>query len=336
MTHPTDLELVEFVDGLLTEPDAGVVRLHLDVCDLCRALVTDIGPANWSEQAPTAAAPLTSGGLKDGFASTHGDPKPGELWHLEWEEDATLALVLAVDPNRVHIVPVVVDTDAANEAIVRISADDGPLGVDLAAWVSLVASVSVGVLYVSFGSVSAAAVAQVHRLASGGRTLASSCDGVTAGYARVATVVGRLSAAQWAGASTQDPVDLRKRAQDLGISVAKLSQDLAVAPGEITELFRGQRAPSAKEAEALSNILQIDLVDISRTPTIPEDIVRSIERPAWRPRLRDRARQRGISEAAARQQLAVDLLPVAARTTGTARGRPDWNQLIAEVLADDG
>lgn len=161
MTHPTDLELVEFGDGLLAEPDAGVVRIHLDRCDLCRALVADIGPANWSAQAPTVAAPLTSGRLKDGFASTHGDPRPGELWHLEWEGDATLALVLAVDSNRVQIVPVVVDTSAANGTVVWISADDGPLGVDLTAWVSLVASVSVGVLYTSFGPVSAAALAQV-------------------------------------------------------------------------------------------------------------------------------------------------------------------------------
>ncbi|MGO9334453.1 MAG: zf-HC2 domain-containing protein [Acidimicrobiales bacterium] len=336
MTHPTDLELAQFVDGLLNEQDADVVRRHLDGCAACRALVADIGPANWSRRVPTAAAPFTSGGLKEGFANVPGDPRPGELWHLEWEEDAALALVLAADLSSVHIVPVVVDTDAADESVVWISADDGPLGVELAAWVGLVISVPLGVLHASFGSVNAAAFVQVRQAAATERSLASSGDMIIGGYAHIAAVIGRLSAAKWAEAPAQDPIDLRKRAQDLGISVATLAQGLAVAPGEVTELFRGQRAPSPTEVEALANILQIDVLKLRRTPTIPEDMERSIERPAWRPRLRDRARKLGISEAAARRQLAVDLLPVAARTTGPTRGRPDWNQLIAELLADDG
>ena len=191
--------------------------------------------------------------------------------------------MLAADLSRVHIVPVVVDTDAADESVVWISADDGPLGVELAGWVGLVISVPLGVLHASFGSVSAAAFVQVRQVAATERSLVSSSDMIIGGYAHIAAVIGRLSAAKWAEAPAQDPIDLRKRAQDLGISVATLAQGLAVAPGEVTELFRGQRVPSPTEVEALASILQIDVLKLSRTPTIPEDMKRSIERPACRP-----------------------------------------------------
>ncbi len=52
MTRPTDLDSLSSSTGSLNEPDAGVVRLHLDGCYLCRALVTDIGPATCLSSPP--------------------------------------------------------------------------------------------------------------------------------------------------------------------------------------------------------------------------------------------------------------------------------------------
>ena len=336
MDHPTDLDLAEFVDRQLDNVATEAIGRHLEGCGLCRALVADMGPANWSTRHPAFVAPPAPAALAAGFTRPAGEPHPGELWRLEWQHDAALALVLAVEGGRVRVVPAVVEPISTGTTIVPVSAEDSPLTIALAAWATLVSWVPMGVLDVSFGEVASPALAQLQRAVAMRQPPLSSADVAIPEYISLAAIVGRLALARWADDDMADPIDLRARSQEVGVSVTTLSEALGVSPGDVTELFRGHKVPSDDQVDVLARILEVDPRRFRRAPTIPEDMVQAIERPGWRPHLKKRARRFDISEAAARQQLAAELLPVAARTTGRSRGRPDWAQLIAEALGDDG
>ncbi len=335
MDHPTDLDLAEFVDRQLDNVATEAIRRHLDACGLCRALLADTGPANWSTNRPTLVAPSAPLALAVGFTQPAGEPHPGELWRLEWQHDAALALVLEVEGGRVRVVPAVVEPISTDTTVVLISAEDSPLTIALAAWATLVTWVPMGVLDVSFGKVASLALAELQRAVTMRRPPLSSTDAAIPEYIRLAAIVGRLALARWTDDYVADPVDLRARSQEVGVSVAILSETLGVPPSDITELFRGHKVPTDDQVNALARVLDVDPLSFSRAPTIPDDMTQAIERPGWRPHLKKRARRFGISEAAARRQLAAELLPIAARTTGRSRGQPDWTQLIAEAFGDD-
>lgn len=335
MDHPTDLDLAEFVDRQLDNVATEAVRRHLDGCEPCQALVADMGPPNWSTHEPALIAPAAPSALAAGFNRPAGEPRPGELWRLEWQHDAVLALVLAVEGGRVRVVPAMAEPIFTGTTVVLISAEDSPLAIALAAWATLVTWVPQGVFHVSFGEVASPALAQLLRAVAMRRPPLSSSDVAIPEYVNLAAIVGRLALARWIDDDVADPVDLRARSQEVGVSVAALSETLGLTSSDVTELFRGHRVPTDEQVDVLARILEVDPRRLSRAPTIPEDMAQAIERPVWRPHIQKRARRFGISEAAARRQLAAELLPVAARTTGRSRGRPDWTQLIAEALGDD-
>lgn len=335
MDHPTDLDLAEFVDRQLDNVATEAIRRHLDACGLCRALLADMDPANWSTNLPTLVAPSAPLALAVGFTQPAGEPHPGELWRLEWQHDAALALVLEVEGERVRVVPAVVEPISTGTAAVLISAEDSPLLVAVEAWATLVTWVPIGAFHVSFGEVASLALARLQRAAGMRRPTLSSIDAAIPEYVNLAAVVGRLAHARWTDDDVADPIDLRARAQEVGVSVATLSETLGLTPSDVTELFRGHKVPTDDQVDVLARVLDVDPRRFSRAPSIPEDMAQAIERPGWRPHLQKRAHRFGISEAAARRQLAAELLPVAARTTGHSRGRPDWTQLIAEALGDD-
>lgn len=335
MDHPTDLDLAEFVDRQLDDIAMEAIGRHLDGCGRCRAVVADMGPPNWSTRQPILMAPPAPAALAAGFTRPAGEPHPGELWRLEWQHDAALALVLAVEGGRVRVVPAVVEPISTGTTVVLISAEDSPLTIALAAWATLVTWVPMGVLDVSFGEVASPALAQLQRAVTMRRPPLSSTDAAVPEYVSLAAIVGRLALARWTDDDVADPVDLRARSQEVGVSVATLSETLGVTPSDVTELFRGHKVPTDDQVDVLARILEVDPRRFSQAPTIPEDMVQAIERPRWRPHLQKRARRFGISEAAARRQLAAELLPIAARTTGRSRGRADWAQLIAEAFGDD-
>lgn len=335
MDHPTDLDLAEFVDRQLDNVATEEIRHHLGGCGRCRTLVADMGPANWSTHQPTLVAPPAPPALAGGFTRPAGEPHPGELWRLEWQHDAALALVLAVEGARVRVVPAMVEPISTGTNVVLISAEDSPLAIALAAWATLVTWVPQGVFHVSLGEVAPPALAQLERAVAMRRPALSSTDAAIPEYVNLAAIVGRLALARWTDDDVADPIDLRARAQEVGVSVATLSEALGLTPSDVTELFRGHKVLTDDLVDILARVLDAEPHRLSRAPTIPEDMAQAIERPGWRPHLQKRAHRFGISEAAARRQLAAELLPVAARTTGRSRGRPDWTQLIAEALGDD-
>ncbi|MGH9077805.1 MAG: helix-turn-helix domain-containing protein [Acidimicrobiales bacterium] len=69
-----------------------------------------------------------------------------------------------------------------------------------------------------------------------------------------------------------DPIDLRARAQEIGVSVATLSETLGFTPSDVTDLFRGHKVPTDDQVDVLARVLDVDPHRFSQAPSIPEDI----------------------------------------------------------------
>lgn len=176
MDHPTDLDLAEFVDRQLPAVEAEAIQGHLEGCARCRALVAEIGPANWTARAPALVVPPAPQELVAGFNRPPAEPRVGELWRLEWEHDAALALVLEVAGRQIRVVPTLAEPIPVGASLVQIATKDSPLQVALAAWAGLVTWLPEGVFHVSFGQVSCDVTARVHRAVAMKRPLLSPND----------------------------------------------------------------------------------------------------------------------------------------------------------------
>lgn len=147
--HLSDVELVEFADGALTRSQRAAVSSHLGECPWCQLRLGGVGdrpdldpPADFRLN----AAPTIPAALSAAFRSEQPAVAAGQLWRLERDGAADLGLVVDVDETYAVVVPVSFDTDMADAYSVVVSADDSPLGLALALFVSERTTVAVDVL----------------------------------------------------------------------------------------------------------------------------------------------------------------------------------------------
>lgn len=124
--HPLDIELADLVDGAAGEPLATRLGAHLAGCFLCRVKLLRL----------TGAPPPGAGGAAlpcPAFVMPELDPSAeptaGELW-LAGGDERTLVLVVRATGDQVSVVPVTLDTEAADDGAVVV--DQSPFRAPLA------------------------------------------------------------------------------------------------------------------------------------------------------------------------------------------------------------
>lgn len=131
--HPPDVDLVDFVDGLLDAAGRRIVEEHLTACLSCRIKhqrMAQTPPIDLTDIRDIAVPQF------DAVDVEEADPtaaRAGELW-LTATDDAAMVLVAKVRPNGwgVVVVPVVFDIEVADSGTLVLDEAASPLAVPIA------------------------------------------------------------------------------------------------------------------------------------------------------------------------------------------------------------
>lgn len=127
--HPLDIELVDYVDGLLDAGDASQIEEHIAACLQCR-----IRRGRLSPERPIYLTPLADINVPQvNWIETTADVSPaaGQLWVTSGSE-GLVVLVRKADDDEATVVPVVFDVEVADHECVVIPKDVSPLGTPIA------------------------------------------------------------------------------------------------------------------------------------------------------------------------------------------------------------
>lgn len=336
MSHPTDLELVDFVDGLLEEPRRDEVRQHAANCPSCAALIAE------------AASPIEDQGhdrplkvdaptqMVAGFRAEPGPVARGGMWRLEWAGVAEMVLVDQIEGTRAVVAPMVFDPLAGDERTRLLEASSSPFQLAAAVWTGLRRHAPVSAFAQHFGDVAPDVLDRV--LADGhdgelGGVIRSAGEEAAAVRARLIMHLERFQEAKWAPPeAAAELFDVAGRLKQLGLRPSDLATQLDMLPADVTDVLRKRRGFTPTQAKAAAELLGMDPDVLSAAPPAPSALVIELQQPRWRPALIDQARRAGISEHEARTRAVQPVLAMAARTTGEKRGEPDWAQLVGDQL----
>jgi hypothetical protein len=175
MTHPTTTELHDALSGL---GDLAAISAHLDECIACRVWSARLAqsaqleaPGSHAIEAIARASQTVAGLGSISDADTDGEPKEGELWRVGQSEAALVWVRKNFGDGVVDSVPVVLDTNFADEQSVLVPAGLSPLMVDLAAMTALRTHLDVGAFINRIGTLDVAGqIEEVIQAARQGRT----------------------------------------------------------------------------------------------------------------------------------------------------------------------
>lgn len=323
--HPEDVDLVAFADGLLDDVEARVVADHVAGCSQCAEAIADLdGPFDPQVSDVSVALPADLSSL---FQDPAGVPQPSELWRLEWEGAALLALVLVVESETITVAPVTFEEPNDPVATV-VPAGDSPIDAPMFVWHRLARQVPLGVFLGSAGELPMAYLAEEPAAGAFGEdtALLMADLAMTAGaLAEAWTLTADAASTPEAGAPLPDL--LRHHVP------SEIKAATGIAAAAVTELRRGDRSPTDEEAELLARYLGVPAGSIRGQVPIPLPLAWAIERPIHRRHIQARAAAGRVSELRMRRTVAEGVMPLAARTTGAAdRDVAVWDELVRHFL----
>ncbi len=331
--HPIVDDLVALVDGDLAGSKADEVRDHVDGCAACRAVFERVGapidlqssddPVDRYTFVPLSPTPIT------------GEPAVGDLWQLSWELDTLLAVVVDVADDLFVVAPVTIEPPSSPTEAARIRLN-APVAI-VWAWAT-VAEVPVGVFSHPVGAASAGDVDDfrvrmretsfrplLEDLAAGGRDLLRRTD--------LAAAMSALADAQWLPDAAEEPLSVRDLLADRHLLPSQVAELAGLPASAITEIARGVRRADDTEASALAEVLDVPAARLRGHVSLPDALVRAVERPVHRAAIRARALTAGVTEAIARLTVAEAVYVRPARTAGDADRDVDaWSELVAHHL----
>ena len=264
------------------------------------------------------------------FHNPLNDPVEGEIWRAAWESCVQLVLVMAVGDDDIGVAPVSPDVELGDDDTVRLEPGP-PLTHALGVWRGLEGRLPMRVLDVRVAAVPPGEMERVRNEPAEGAAVTSPLDERSQLRTRLDKRMVELADATWIPASS-DPVDLQQRIRERGVAPSTLARELDVTPGDVTDLVRGDRQPSAEQATIFAQILDVS-VDQLMSANVDQNLIWALDRPQFRRRLAERGRAAGVDdEAAWRLHVATSELPVAARTTGNKDPRRRWMGLIQDYL----
>jgi hypothetical protein len=174
--HPLDVDLADFAGDLVDAVQRESVEDHLSGCLLCRIKVRRLRDALGGPSETQAAQPRPDS--HQGIAAPAGTmipqilpravsperPAPGQLW-AAGNDERFLVLVLRDRDGRASVVPVTLDTLAADDETVIFMATLSPLAISVAVYPMLAAELPTSALTTFFGQLVEAS--DVNRLLAG-------------------------------------------------------------------------------------------------------------------------------------------------------------------------
>lgn len=321
--HPEDVDLVAFADGLLDDLEARVVADHVAGCSQCAEAIADLdGPFDPVSDV-SVALPADLSSL---FQDPAGDPQPSELWRLEWDGAGLLAVVLVVEGETIMVAPVTFEEPNDPVATV-VPAGDSPIDAPMYVWHRLTRQVPLGVFLAPAGELPMAYLAEEPAAGAFGEdtALLMADLAMTAGALAEAWTLTAAASTPEAGAPLPDL--LRQHVP------SEIKAATGIATAAVTELRRGDRSPTAEEAELLARYLGVPADTIRGQVPIPLPLAWAIERPIHRRHIQARAAANRVTELRMRRTVAEGVMPLAARTTGTAeRDVAVWDELVRHYL----
>lgn len=161
--HLSDVELVEFADDARAQPDRAAAASHLEQCPWCQLRLNGVAdgsdldpPTDFQLDAP-AVIPVA---LSEAFGREPPAAASGQLWRLARDGVASLAFVIDIDESHAVVVPVTFDTEMADAYTLVVAADEGPLDLPVALFVSERTTVPVDVLAQMVGELGMVAIAR--------------------------------------------------------------------------------------------------------------------------------------------------------------------------------
>ena len=322
--HPTDMTLAAVVDGTLDAASLEVARRHIEECGRCQLRIGQAGPPIEHEPNKAAtgvAAAIAVSEVRD------DDPRRGDIWRLAWDDLSLLAVVWqAGDGDDLTVLPVFEECDADDWCVLFSPSETGGLG-DFAVSVALEATVPWPVLD--------ARVGRVATIESLGKLRSDYESGSPAGLAPrddrlrselyersevlddVRDMLEQLSGVAWVPA-TVEPAAASTSSVDVLFDVLPPEEALAISRGApLTD----SQATLIEGATGIPPAL----------PPLSPGIVRLLDSPTRKHKIRARAQRNGRSEASERRELAHGLhLGVAARQAGDAG--IDYGVILDEIL----
>lgn len=335
MRHPTDLELVDYIDDELDVVRRAEVAAHLDSCTACRALVDDADealPIPQLRQHGVAEAPAAA--VAAAFSTPPGAVERGGLWRVAWSGTAIAVIVVENRGADIDVIPALFAPLVDDDETILLDHSDTTLGVPVTAWIGLRRTLPVAAFSQHLADITPEALARVLQQHSRPAQRRRSPAAATTRAALV-LALGSLQEARLTppGATPGRPVNLAERINAAGLRPTELAARLGVPPAEITDVLRRRRRFSPDQATVVAELLGLEPGQVSASPAVDEGLLLEVQQPRWRALFEERARQASRSLEQEREAAVRAVLVMAARTTGTHRGTPDWAQLVGDLVA---
>ena len=296
--HPSARALAHLAEGRLGAVDSDNLLAHVDNCVLCRGYMTNFAATT---PVPIHDHPSPVDPVSAWATTSNGEPEVGEIRRLIWDWTTELGLIVRTADDSVLVRPILRD-GAVVDGISR------PMGCTIGQHPA-----ALGVLTCAMWLSTAALEARVGRCAEsvlspediveadelGGWILSNVVDPEVA-VGLVDVVIESFDALTAASAWAPPSVTQVPSAEQL--------MDAGLNPGRSLQIVRGDALTSTEVAALRERGLDAD-------SGLPNNIRSLLNRPKFKQRLRARAAQDEMSEAAVRLSLAQELrLPLAART----------------------
>lgn len=336
--HPTEVQLVEWLDAEDDVRSTLPADAHVHECSYCRVLVAEAGE------------PVGVPSVLVGSQSTLEVPEPrefptsGQVWRLTWNDVSELALVWRAIDDYFSVVPVRPDPDFADERTIIIESGSSVLPGDIALWFGMESYVPPAVFdrfwfEMDVGSLTTARTSVRERkpveaaLVRTGVPITNALDARYEYREDLADRCESLIGANWRH-EHESSRSFAEMVNDAGCSWSDVTEVLGLHPHDRLRLMRGQLLFEEGDAERVSIILNVTADEVLATnPAIPNELASALDRPKWKPRIREERRVRCIDEGSARYHLAFAALTLATRER-TAPSTPEqWDVRLEHVFA---
>jgi hypothetical protein len=138
--HPLDTDILDLIEGTLDEGSARLIESHLDGCLLCRIKrqrLSAAPPIDFADVRDLAVPVFPRIEVQDAPGT---DASRGELW-LAAGDEAVMVLIRTVRDHGLVVVPVTLDTEAADDETLVLDDTSSPLAVPLAIYERLTISI---------------------------------------------------------------------------------------------------------------------------------------------------------------------------------------------------
>jgi hypothetical protein len=332
-THPDELDLMEYVDGV-ADPH---LQTHLSECSVCQDAADEFADAvplpNWDSVLDAVDAAVSPSVLAALDTPVPGRVEAGQLWRARWDDATQLVYVVAAEAATCRLAPISLDVHLAGPNVRTVDADDSPLGIPFGAWTARTVQARQSVLELFLGRLEH--TLGIDRDASSYELAALDDRSLFAGRLEERLVVLAMQAA-WEPTSERDSTSLSMILQRAHINLTEMAALLDVNTATALDLWRGDRTLSAQQLAALDEAAAARgatmLPSAATSSDFPDDLLDELTQPLWKAPVLA-ARTRGsTTETAARQAAAAAAVQLSLAARRQRRAAMNWAEVLGRVL----